>query len=288
MGFEPLVYGLHFEGMCVAGETLWFSDVFEPGLRRRTPDGRVDIFLPDRRMIPGILLNADGKVLCSGIGGIVWLDPATGASGVVIDAIEGEPIRGVNEMIPDPQGGLYFDTVDIPAQNRGEPMAQGGLFHLDVGGRITQLREAIPFGNGVGLSPDGRTVYNNDTGDGVYATSLKPDGTAAGVRRIFEKVDADGMALDVEGCVWVVGYDTHELQRLSPEGELLERVPTPGGVSNLRFGGADGRDLYITVTCPEVMAAYPHGTPSVRGSTVSRGRSTIAGLPIPPTRFSLG
>jgi sugar lactone lactonase YvrE len=240
-------------------------------------------------MIPGILLNNDDKVLASGIGGIVWVDPETRASGVLIDAIDGEPIRGVNEMIPDGAGGLYFDTVDIPAQNRGAPMATGGLYHLEAGGRVRRLREGIAFGNGVGLSPDRRTVYNNDTGDGTYATALRSDGSPGEVRRLIEKADADGLAVDAEGCIWVSGYATPELLRLSPAGEVVQRLATPGGVSNVRFGGADMRDLYVTVTCPEVMAAYQtQQTPTVRGSTVSRGRAPVAGLPIPRTGFTLG
>ena len=66
MEFKAVVDGYHLEGMSVVGEVLWVSDVFDGGIRRCTPEGRIDVFLPERNMVGGILQNEGGTVLCSG------------------------------------------------------------------------------------------------------------------------------------------------------------------------------------------------------------------------------
>lgn len=290
MNFEPLMEGYHFEGMCPDGDALWFSDVFEPGLRRRSADGRITTWLADRRMIGGILLNADGKALCSGIGGIAWVDPATGASGMLLETIGGEPVRGVNEMIPDGHGGLYFGTLDIPAQEQRREMVPGGLYRLDVDGSVAVVHEGIDFPNGLGRSADGLRLYNSETNVGVFAYDLASNGSPVARSLLFEKDDCDGLALDAEGDIWVTGYNSGELLRLAPDGSLRQRLATPAeGISNVRFGGVDGCDLYLTAASFAVMAEYQSGAaPTTRGSRIYRARSEIRGLPIPPTQFRLG
>lgn len=290
MNFETVTGGFHLEGMYPDGDEVWFSDVFDGGVRRWSADGRVDVWLPDRRLIGGILRNGDGKVLFSGFGGIAWLDPVSGASGMLIDAIDGEPIPGVNEMIPDRHGGLYFGVDDLPSLEKWAEMTPGGLHHLDVTGRVTLVQANVRFPNGIGLSADGRRLYSNQTYVGTFAQDLTPEGGPAGEPRLLiQKEDCDGLAIDAEGCIWVTGYDTQALLRLAPDGSLLERISTPSGVSNVRFGGADGRDLYITAASAEVMAEFQSGRPlTSRGSRLMRGRAGVAGLPIPRTAFTLG
>jgi sugar lactone lactonase YvrE len=290
MDFHALAEGYHFEGLCPDGDSLWFSDVFVGGLRRRSADGQIDVWLPETRMIPAMLLNADGKVLCGGYGGITWVDPSTGASAMLLDTIDGEPIPGVNEMIPDAEGGLYFGVLDIAAIERQAEMTPGGLYHLATSGQVRLIRDGIVFTNGVGLSPDGRRLYCNETYSGPTAYEIRPDGTAGAPIRLLEMEDCDGLAVDARGDLWVVGYTTSDILRLSPGGSIRARVPTPAsGISNIRFGGADGRDIFITATSPEAIAEFASGGPvKTRGSKIYRTRTDTPGLPIPRTRFQLG
>jgi sugar lactone lactonase YvrE len=288
MDFQAVVAGYHLEGMSVDGDVLWVSDVFDGGIRRCTPDGRVDVYLPERDMVGGILQNHDGAVLCSGRDGIAWVDPATGSSGTLLDAIDGEPVRGVNEMIPDGEGGLYFGVLDIESIERHAPKRPGGIYHLGIDGEVHEVCGGIAFSNGIGISPDRRTLYCNETTSGPTAYELT-DGIAGPPVLLRAQHDADGLALDAGGDLWSVGYDSSEILRLAPDGTVRDRIATPApGISNIRFGGVDDRDVFITATSPEAMAEYSRtGVARTRGSRVYRARSGTVGLPIPPTRFDL-
>jgi sugar lactone lactonase YvrE len=289
MDFVAIAEGFHLEGLCADGDTIWFTDAFASGVQRRAPDGRIDIWLADKPMVPAVLLNADGKVLISGHPGLTWLDPETGESGVLADEIGGEPMLGINEMIPDRRGGLYFGVLDHVAVQEHRAPASGGLFHLDLDGQVQVINAQVGFPNGIGLSEDGRHLYCNQTFSGLTAYDIDDDGMAGPPRLLFEMNDCDGLAIDENGDLWVSGFSTSDLLRFSPEGELLERVPTPApGISNVRFGGADGRQLLITATCPETITEFSGGGPvKTRGSKPYRAASNVAGLPIPKTQYQI-
>src|SRR4051794_35199791 len=109
MEFKVIATGYCFlEAPRVASEHVWFTDLLLGGVYRRSPDGTVDRFLPDRHHVGGLAVNEDGRIIAGGPGGLVWLDPATGASGVVLDTIEGDDFTGANDFIADGKGGLYF------------------------------------------------------------------------------------------------------------------------------------------------------------------------------------
>jgi gluconolactonase len=52
--------------------------------------------------------------------------------------------------------------------------------------------------------------------------------------------------VDVDGRIWTSSGDS--VQVLSPMSELLLKIPVPEVVSNVCFGGDDGRDLYVTAS----------------------------------------
>lgn len=291
MNFEAVIDGYHLEAMSLDGDVLWFSDVFAGGIHRRSADGHIDVWLPDRRMVGGLLQNEDGKILVSGYGGIVWFDPRTGATGTLIDKIDGKPVPGVNEMIPDGSGGIYFGVLDIAGiESRWPNMEPGGLYHLDVRGKVRLIHHGIVFANGIGMSPDRRTLYCNHTLDGTMAYPLAKDGMAGMPVRLRQQVDCDGIAIDSQGDLWSVGTRTPEIVHMAPDGTVRELIVGPApSISNIRFGGADGRWLYITGASPEARAEYRAGGPvKTRGSRISRARVDVSGMPILKTRFHFG
>jgi sugar lactone lactonase YvrE len=289
--FEKVARGLYLEGLVVDVErgVVWYSDVIAGGIHRLWPDGRVDSFNTDRMWTGGVLLDEDGYVLSSGPGGIMWTNPATAEFGWLADSIGGKPINGVNEMMPDSTGGIYFGTVDIGSISRGEPPGSVGLYRLTVEREVITLCEGLSFTNGVMLSPDGRRLYYNVTFVGPYACDVLPDGSLGTSTKLIAKEDCDGMALDRDGNLWITGFRSSEITRIRPDGTQLEPISTPaGGITQVRFGGVDYRDFYINAVPPDTGDNLAVGKlPDKEMSFMYRGRSDVPGMPIPPTRLKL-
>ena len=82
MEFRVVATGYCFlEAPRVLGEDVWFTDLLLGGVHRLSPDGSVKAFLTERHHVGGLAVNQDGKLICGGPGGLVWLEPATGRSG---------------------------------------------------------------------------------------------------------------------------------------------------------------------------------------------------------------
>lgn len=290
MEFEPIASGFGLtEAPIFDSRGLWFSDMAVGGIRCLRPDGRIDQWLTDRKTIGGIAINQDGSILCSGTGGLVWLDPDTGRTGALLDRIDGEPIGGINDMIADGKGRLFFGTVDHPGMFGGQPLRPSALYRLDPDGRVAPLREGLRFANGFGISPDGARLYHNDSSVGTRVYELAPDGSLSGDRFLVEDGDCDGLAVDRKGGVWIAKIVAGSIMRVMPDGAIDFEVSVPGGhVTSLSFGGADGSDLYVTTAAPGAGEAVMRRTepPKLTG-TIYRARSEVPGVPGARTAFGL-
>ena len=106
---------------------------------------------------------------------------------------------------------------------------------------------------------------------------------------LLEKEDADGMALDAGGNIWITGFQSGAITRVSPEGDLLPEVSTPArAITQLRFGGADRRDVYFNTVPRDAGATLKEGgLPVEPRSVLYRGRSAVPGRLVEPTAFAL-
>jgi sugar lactone lactonase YvrE len=211
------------------------------------------------------------------------------ASGVLLDKVDRAPVSGGNEMVADSSGALYFGTVDGVAFERGEMPGSSALFRLEPHGRVRRLTGPRKFSNGLGLSPDGGRLYHCESFVGVFAYDVGPDGLLGAPQLLVEKPDCDGLKVDVEGRVWVAGFRFPELLILSCDGRVDGSYALPGkAATNIHFGGADGRDIYMSVVLP-VSVGDPSEVvvPAQMNSCLWRGRVPVAGLPLQPPRFSL-
>jgi gluconolactonase len=126
----------------------------------------------------------------------------------------------------------------------------GRIVRVDVDGKTTVVADGIGTTNGIEVSPDGKTLYVNESVQrGIWAFPIAADGSL-GERKIvkqFEDHGFDGMRCDAEGRLFVTRYGAGKVVVLSPAGEVLHTIDVLGKApSNLCFGGPDGRTVYVT------------------------------------------
>jgi sugar lactone lactonase YvrE len=291
--FTEIARGLYLEGLSVDHKraVVWYSDVIAGGIHGVTFDGTpVTSFNKDRMWTGGVMMNEDGSVLSTGQFGIMWNDPDTGRSGWLLRELEGEPINGINEMWPDGAGGIFLGTNDIERIIEGKEARPSTLYRMTAGGELIRLADDIGFANGLAFDPQRRRLYCNDTFHCTWAFDVAEDLTLSNKRCLLEKEDVDGMALDTAGNIWITGFRSNYLTRLTPDGTELPRIQTPpGSITQLRFGGADGRDYFFNVVPADGGDTLKEGGAITEAhSVLYRGRSDLPGVLIEPARFALG
>ena len=154
----------------------------------------------------------------------------------------------MNDGACDPQGRFWAGTLADDHRPGG-----GALYRLDPRGRMERVLGGLTISNGLGWSPDGRTMYLVDSGPRVIqAFAFEPgagtisDGRA--LATVAEEVGSpDGMTVDAAGDLWVAVYGGGRVHRYSPEGELLDVLAVPAAQStSCAFGGPGLSRLYVT------------------------------------------
>ncbi len=258
---------------------LYFSDVPNGGVYRRSPDGVIETLIPRRRGVGGIALNAAGGIVCSGRSLICW-DEATKQSRDLFTEWEGRALRGLNDLTVDAQGSVFVGSLEFDALSTDKPIP-GNVFRVDPPNTVTKLWEGIEVTNGMGFSPDARLLYHCDsTTKAVWAYDVTADRRLKD-RRVFGKLPEgwpDGMAVDVEGGVWVAVVRHGEVVRFKANGTMERRIKMPAEmVTSLCFGGADMMDLYVVTA--------DNTEDSSRKGTIFRMRADVPGLAVPQARF---
>jgi sugar lactone lactonase YvrE len=290
--FEPIASGVYVEGLTFdfKRNVVWYSDPIGGGIHGVSPDGeKIISFNEDRMWSGGVLMNDDGAVLSTGEHGIMWNHPDTGRAGWLLNEIDGQPINGINEMMPDGTGGIYFGTIDLERVKTGEDTRPTALYRLTVDRQVRRVSGEIGFTNGIMYDAGRKRFYCSDTFHCTWVFDVDDDLTLRNQAVLLDKTDSDGMALDAEGNIWITGFRSQFLERVAPDGRLLPRVRTPeGSVTQVRFGGAGLRDYYICVVPAGGGDTLKEGG-SLEGkhSFVYRGRAEVPGMPIAPAKFRL-
>lgn len=175
----------------------------------------------------------------------------------------------MNDAGCDPQGRFWTGTMAYD-----ESEGAGSLHRVGLDGRVEKVRGGVTVGNGPAFSPDGRTLYLDDSGRAVtLAYDLADDGGLSGERVLVEhdRGAGDGLTVDDDGHLWVALFGGSGVHRYDPSGRLVERVEVPASqVSSCVV--AEGRLFCTTVAegVDEPAAGHLYvvdvgvGAPSVR------------------------
>jgi gluconolactonase len=222
-----------------------FGRVFRIG-----PDGIFHLVAEYEGEPNGLKIHSDGRIFIADYrNGIMLLDPARGAVSPLIERRWSERLKGPNDLFFAANGDLYF--TDQGQTGLHDPT--GRVFRWHEGGRLEQLIGTVPSPNGLVMNAEETILYVAVTrANAVWRMPLMPDGTVSKVG-VFVQLSGslggpDGMALDAEGNLAVAHAGLGAVWVFSRLGEPLYRVRSCTGIhtTNLAYGDADGRDLYIT------------------------------------------
>jgi len=254
------------EGPVWTGEVLLFSDI--PNNRiarwRPLPEGPEVTTFRHPACVPvgnarggsnGLTLDAQGRLLaCEHSGRRVSRTEPDGTVITLADRYDGKRLNSPNDVIARSDGSIYFTDPPyaLPNLTEGKELSFNGVYRREADGRLTPLVDDFEQPNGLAISPDGRTLYVDDTARGhIRAFDLGPDG---GVThgRVFADIRAaepgvpDGMKIDTEGNVWCTG--SGGVWVIAPSGQVLGRILMPEVTANLAWGGDDRRTLFLTAS----------------------------------------
>jgi sugar lactone lactonase YvrE len=209
-----------------------------------TPEGKAEVYveLPNKSVGNGIVFDRQGVMYVADYTNhnVLRIDPKTRA--ITVFAHD-DHMSQPNDLAIGPDDVLYASD---PNWEKGT----GQLWRIDRAGKMTRLASGMGTTNGIEVSPDGKTLYVNESVQrNIWAFALTGDGKL-GEKRLVKKFDDhgfDGMRCDIDGNLYVTRYGKGTVVKLSPAGKVLREIDVLGASpSNLCFGGPDGRTVYVT------------------------------------------
>lgn len=277
--------GLRFpEGpIAMADGSVLLVEIERGTLSRVDSKGRVEVVADTGAGPNGAAIGPDGKCYICNNGGFRWLHEAGGYmrpngrpdnySGGRIERVDlatgkveelyrecnGIPLKGPNDIVFDGKRGFWFSDLGKVSERQ---MDRGAVYYArSDGSLIKEAVQPIITPNGVGLSPDGNTLYVAETetsrlwsfritGEGELEKQPWPSPHGGklvvglpGYQRF------DSMAVEAGGNICVATLIRGGISVISPTGELVEFHEAPEHYcTNIAFGGTDMRKAYITLS----------------------------------------
>ena len=193
-------------------------------------------------------------------GRIERVDLATGAVEVLYRGTHDVQLRGPNDLVFDGAGGFYFTDL---GKTRNRDMDRGAVFYAKAdGSAIREVAFPLTTPNGIGLSPDDRTLYVVETEAArLWAFDLESPGVVRrqpwpsphGGRFVAQPGGHyqrfDSLAVDAAGNVCVATLIHGGITVISPDGARIRHLPMPDlYTTNICFGGPDLRTAWITLS----------------------------------------
>ncbi len=252
------------------GGHLLFSDIPRNSIFRWSPSRGIELFMTPSGYTGvtyyglepgsnGLALDAQGRLLaCEHGDRRVSLLTSGGGKLTLADRFEGKRLNSPNDLCLDSAGAIYFTDPPYGLPQRADDPRREldfcGVFRLDPNGSLTLLTKQLARPNGIGLSPDEKTLYvaQSDPERPIWmAFPIQEDKSLGEGRVIYDAKKhisefpglPDGLAVSSGGTIF--GSGPGGIYVLTPEGKLLGRLITGGRASNCTFG-PDGKSLYIT------------------------------------------
>ena len=271
-------------------------------LTRVRPNGSKEVVAETGGGPNGAAIGPDGMVYICNNGGIKWAEdggPAEGlpagykggsiqrvnlASGKVetlYTECNGHPLRGPNDLVFDSTGGFWFTDFGKVGERQRD---RTGVYYAKTDGSlIKEMVFPIDGPNGIGLAPGDTRLYVAQTFEGrVWQWDIPRPGELAraageggpllagpGGGKLLAGLPGyqllDSLAVDSAGNVCVATLINGGITVISPEGAVVEFIPTGDPLTtNICFGGPDLKTAYMTLTSTGKLAAIDWPRPGLK------------------------
>ena len=266
-------------------------------LSRVTPDGRVEVVANIPGGPNGAAVGPDGRIYVCNNGGFTWqeengtlratgtpvsyrtgsievVDPATGRVERLYESCNGHRLSGPNDLMFDGTGGFWFSDL---GKRHERALDYGAIYWARAdGSEIREVVHGMILTNGIGLSPDGKTLYAAETITGrLWAWEVTAPGELRkrpwpamhGARLAAAAggtVRFDSLAVTESGKVCIAALDRCAVAVADPATGAIEYVQAPDMmVTNICFGGPDRRTALVTLSHEGRLAALDWAEPGL-------------------------
>ena len=253
-----------------AGGHLLFSDIPRNSIFRWSEGHGVELFMRPSGYTGvsyyglepgtnGLALDAQGRLTaCEHGDRRVSVLTRGGGKRTLVDNYQGRRLNSPNDLVFDSAGSIFFTDPPYGLPERASDPRREldfcGVYRLDPDGTLTLLTKQLARPNGIGLSPDQKTLFvaQSDPQNPIWMSfPVKEDKTLGEGKVIFnakEYMDEypglpDGMTIGPDGTIF--GSGPGGIYVLTPAGKLLGRLVTGGRTSNCTMD-AKKEMLYIT------------------------------------------
>lgn len=247
-------------------------------LSRVQPDGSIEVIAKPGGGPNGAAIGPDGACYVCNNGGFVWhessrgllfpghqpddysggrierIDLDTGEVSVLYSECDGIPLRGPNDIVFDQSGGFWFTD---HGKTRERDRDRTGVFYaMADGSSIVEAIFPLEGPNGIGLSPDEKTLYVAETPTGrLWAYPIaSPGNIDASIRpgmmaQLPDYHMFDSLAVDGEGNVCVATLITGGITIHTPDRASARLIPMPDALTtNICFGGENLKTAFVTLS----------------------------------------
>lgn len=247
---EPGLY----EGPVWIKDALYFSDFtfgagFPSRIQRFDSNYVLSTFLEDSGS-NGLAVDAQGSLVAGThkYKSVSRYNMQTFERSSVAEQFNNNVFNSPNDVTIAQDGTLYFTDPDFQRDAAAGGQDKTRVYRIAVDGAVSVVDDTLTNPNGISLSPTGDVLYVNGNGEqGVLRAYAMLDGVPqAGKDIVTGLTYADGMAVDCHGNIYVTEHTLQRIRVFNPQGEQLATIKVDANITNVAFGGAQGKTLFIT------------------------------------------
>lgn len=169
----------------------------------------------------------------------------------IAEEYEGSRLNSPNDVVVRSDGLIYFTDPTFGVSDEDRELDIAGVYRINADHSLTLIYEELSLPNGIVFSPDESKLYiaDSETGrivrfDVLESGDVENPTDFANIGALSSMGGADGMTVDAEGNLYTTG--PNGLIVFDENGKQIEQIQFEEQVTNLAWGGEDGKDLFIT------------------------------------------